>query len=199
MARDDILNLCRDPNLSKILRDSGIRLSWEISDDPYDSNLIRLVEKRIDIATRSEGAFRQMWKDIFPETIGSRNSLDYLLDNNKPSDITLYTGFNEGAYPEWMGIKCYIDPRAEVFLKKNNLKEDIMEEYYLLQIGKIDVSSFLEKYKFSYLLVPETDYLYDNMSDVDNYKIVYNNISINEFSVDTYNEKIKYKIYKRIS
>ena len=98
-----------------------------------------------------------------------------------------------------MGIKCYIDPRAEVFLKKNNLKEDIMEEYYLLQIGKIDVSSFLEKYKFSYLLVPETDYLYDNMSDVDNYKIVYNNISINEFSVDTYNEKIKYKIYKRIS
>lgn len=81
LARDDILNLCRDPNLSKILRDSGIRLSWEISDDPYDSNLISLVEKRIDIATQSQGAFRQMWKDIFPETIGMRNSLDYLLDN----------------------------------------------------------------------------------------------------------------------
>lgn len=135
----------------------------------------------------------------FVFTYKYKEGIDYLLDNNKPSDITLYTGFNEGAYPEWMGIKCYIDPRAEVFLKKNNLKEDIMEEYYLLQIGKIDVSSFLEKYKFSYLLVPETDYLYDNMSDVDNYKIVYNNISINEFSVDTYNEKIKYKIYKRIS
>lgn len=89
LARDDILNLCRDPNLSKILRDSGIRLSWEISDDPYDSNLISLVEKRIDIATQSQGAFRQMWKDIFPETIGTRNSLDYLLDNiiYRPRDI----------------------------------------------------------------------------------------------------------------
>ena len=30
-----------------------------------------------------------MWKDIFPETIGSRNSLDYLLDNviYRPRDI----------------------------------------------------------------------------------------------------------------
>ena len=46
LARDDILNLCRDPNLSKILRDSGIRLSWEISDDPYDSNLIRACLKK---------------------------------------------------------------------------------------------------------------------------------------------------------
>ena len=89
LARDDILNLCRDPNLSKILRDSSIRLSWEISDDPYDSNLIRLVEKRIDIATHAEYSFCQMWKEIFPEMIGTRKSLDYILDNiiYRPRDI----------------------------------------------------------------------------------------------------------------
>lgn len=89
LARDDILDLCRDPNLSKILRDSSIRLSWEISDDPYDSNLIRLVEKRIDITTHTEQSFRQMWEEIFPEKIGLRNSLDYILDNviYRPRDI----------------------------------------------------------------------------------------------------------------
>lgn len=32
LIRDDILNLCRDPNQSKIVRDSGIRLSWTIQD-----------------------------------------------------------------------------------------------------------------------------------------------------------------------
>lgn len=89
LVRDDILNLCRDPNLSKILRDSGIRLSWEIPDDPYDSDLIRLVEKRIDIATNTEHSFRETWKEVFPETIRSRNSLDYVLDNiiYRPRDI----------------------------------------------------------------------------------------------------------------
>lgn len=129
-----------------------------------------------------------------------KEGIDYLLDNNKREDITLYTGYAEGSYPEWMGIKCYIDPRAEVFLKENNKKEDIIEEYYLLQHGKIDVSKFLEKYKFSHLLVPLDDYLYDNMDDIDNYKIVYENTSINEYSLKKYDDiKMKYRIYQRIS
>ena len=89
LIRDDILNLCRDPNLSKIVRDSSIRLSWAIPGNPYDSNLIRLVSKRIDEVTLSENSFEQMWKDIFPDLIGTKPSLDYVLENiiYRPRDI----------------------------------------------------------------------------------------------------------------
>lgn len=137
--------------------------------------------------------------DSMTFTYKFKEGVDYLLENNKASDITLYTGYAEGAYPEWKGIKCYIDPRAEIFLKGNNKQKDIMEEYYLLQIGNLDVNEFLEKYKFDYLLVIETDYLYNNMDDIENYKLVYENVSIDEFSIESLNNKIKYRIYQRVN
>lgn len=89
LIRDDILNLCRDPNQSKIVRDSGIRLSWTIQDNPYESDLIKLVEKRVDDVTGVEGSFAQMWDDVFPESIGAKNTLEYILDNiiYRPRDI----------------------------------------------------------------------------------------------------------------
>lgn len=89
LIRDDILNLCRDPNLSKIVRDSGIRLQWDITDHPFDSDLLQLVEKRIDDATGSHNSFAQMWEEVFPEAIGGRSSIDYILDNviYRPRDI----------------------------------------------------------------------------------------------------------------
>ena len=125
-----------------------------------------------------------------------KEGIDYLLENNKRNDISLYTGYTEGGYPEWLGIKCYMDARAEVFLKANNGKKGVMKEYYLLQL---DVSNFLEKYKFSHLLVAEDDYLYNNMDNIDNYEIVYENTTIKEFSlVNISDKKIKYRIYKRI-
>ena len=89
LIRDDILNLCRDPNLSKIVRDSGIRLSWEILDSPYDSDLIGLVSKRMDEQLGIEKSFAQVWNDVFPDNIGGRPTLDYVLDNiiYRPRDI----------------------------------------------------------------------------------------------------------------
>lgn len=89
LIRDDILNLCRDPNLSKIVRDSGIRLQWNIPDNPFDSDLLRLVEKRILDASDEQKAFAQIWEDIFPEVIGTRPSIDYILDNiiYRPRDV----------------------------------------------------------------------------------------------------------------
>ena len=137
-----------------------------------------------------------------PLTYAYKEGIDYLLENEKVSDITLYTGYGEGAYPEWMGIKCYIDPRAEVFLKENNKKEDIIEEYFSLQKEHtIEVEDFLEKYKFSHLLVPENDYLYDNMDDIENYEIIYENVSVslNEYNFFNTDCNKKYRIYKRIS
>lgn len=89
LIRDDILNLCRDPNLSKIVRDSGIRLSWEIKDNPYESGLIKLVGKRIDLVSGISNSFENVWNEIFPSNIGSRSTLEYVLDNiiYRPRDI----------------------------------------------------------------------------------------------------------------
>ena len=87
--RSDILNLCRDPNLSKIIRDSGIKLSWAVSDNPFASNLLQLVSKRIDTVSGRENSVEQFWYETFPETIGSRNSTDYILENiiYRPRDL----------------------------------------------------------------------------------------------------------------
>lgn len=79
------------------------------------------------------------------------------IDKNK---VKVYTSYNNGSYAEYKGIKVYLDPRAEVFLKKNNKKKDILVEYYKLQSRQIDIDKFLETYDFDYLIVNQNDVLY---------------------------------------
>lgn len=45
LIRTDVLNVCRDPNLTKIRRDSMINLSWGIDGNPFESDLLLLVKK----------------------------------------------------------------------------------------------------------------------------------------------------------
>lgn len=87
--------------------------------------------------------------------------VDYMekkLHIDKESKI--YTMYDDGGYVEYRGYKAYIDPRAEIFLKKNNKKEDIFKEYYKLQLGQENCKDFLLKYDFDYLILYEKDYLY---------------------------------------
>ena len=77
-----------------------------------------------------------------------------------------------------------MDPRAEVFLKKNNHKFDIYKEYYDLQMGIIDYNEYLKKYNFTHLLINKKDYLYNKLE-----KNSYNYIVIKEYE--------NYKIYIR--
>jgi hypothetical protein len=78
---------------------------------------------------------------------------------------------------EYRGYNCYIDPRAEVFLKANNKKEDILIEYYDLQNTRsINSNEFIKKYDFDYLLLnKEGDALYYDLRNYPNdlYEIVY--------------------------
>ena len=74
-------------------------------------------------------------------------------DNLEKSSIKLYTGFNDGGYAEFRNYKPYLDPRAEVFLKINNKKDDILVEYINLLNGEIEKKDFLEKYDFDYVLL----------------------------------------------
>lgn len=120
-------------------------------------------------------------RNYYPD---AKEPIDYLVNNYIINDIKLYTSFSDGSYAVYKGIKCSMDPRAEVFLKKNNHKFDIYKEYYDLQSGIIDYNEYLKKYNFTHLLINKKDYLYNKLE-----KNSYNYIVIKEYE--------NYKIYIR--
>lgn len=103
------------------------------------------------------------------------NTINFILERKGEKEIKLYTGFDDGCLAEFKGIPSYMDTRAEVFLKKNNKKADILKEYYDLQAGSIYYKDVLDKYQFTHLIVQKKDILYTYLQRDDNYKITYSN------------------------
>lgn len=116
--------------------------------------------------------------------IPSKKAIEYLVNNYNIDDIGLYINFNDGSYAVYRGLKCNIDPRAEVYLKKNNHKSDIISEYYSLQKKNISYKKYLDKYKFTHLVIEENDSMYKKLK-----KDSYNYTLIKSFD--------KYNIYVR--
>ncbi|MBQ6895958.1 MAG: hypothetical protein IJN69_01955 [Oscillospiraceae bacterium] len=117
LIRSDILKLCHDPNLTKIIRDSGIRLSWQIYDNPFDSNLLKLVEKRVGISTENVTSLKSVLDEILPDVIHNKNTMDYLLDNiiYRPRDILqLFSIIQE----EYIPNKKLTEDKLETVLKR---------------------------------------------------------------------------------
>lgn len=100
-------------------------------------------------------------------------AVDYLNAHEQAETMQLYTGYNDGGYVEFMGFKPYIDPRAEVFVEKNNKAEDVMKEYYLLQSGQTYYKTVLDKYRFTHLLVSHEDILFANLPHDADYQLIY--------------------------
>ena len=96
-----------------------------------------------------------------------------LFTNKQPA--TVYVSFNDGGYLEYRGYKSYIDPRAEVFLKRNNHKEDIYKEYYEFETGLISIEDFIKKYNFDFIFTKLGDRLY-NEEDIKGYFVIYDKI-----------------------
>ncbi len=110
-------------------------------------------------------------------------AVDYLEQLNK-QEMVLYSGFNDGGYIEFRGLKTYIDPRAEVFLKSNNGKDDIMKEYEQMHRGKIYYKDVLKKYKFTHLVLSDNDMLYGYLDYDNEYELIYSSAH--------------YKIYEKV-
>ena len=100
-------------------------------------------------------------------------AVNYLLDQGSPEDMVLYTGYNDGGYAEFMGFHPYLDPRAEVFVERNNGSRDIMSEYFQLQAGQIYYKDVLDRYGFTHLIVPESDMLHTYLPYDGDYSLVY--------------------------
>lgn len=96
-----------------------------------------------------------------------------LYNISKKQKMTLYADYYNGGYLEFIGLKPYIDPRADVFYKSNNKKADIMKEFYDLQKKNLNINKFLNKYQFTHLLVTDDDVLYNYLKNNKDYKIIY--------------------------
>lgn len=115
------------------------------------------------------------------------NMIDYILENEDISQIKLYTGFDEGSLVQFKGLKSYIDPRAEVYFKKHNKKDDIFNEYFDMLYGKVYYKDVLNKYKFTHLIVSKGDMLDTYLSNDEDYFVIYEN---EEYTLFVRNENI---------
>ena len=100
---------------------------------------------------------------------------DYILKNYNKDEVILFTDYDYGGYTEFMGLKSYMDPRAELFNDKLNKKENIIREALLLD-GADDsyYEKFIEKYNFTHLII--NSYLnnfIEYMNKNDNYVLEY--------------------------
>lgn len=109
-------------------------------------------------------------KKTLPEVA---DAVNYLVEKEPRENMKLYVGYNNGGYAEFMGLRPYLDPRAEVFVKKNNHVSDVMKEYYLLQSGQLYYKTMLDKYQFTHLLVSKGDTLYTYLPYDADYERVY--------------------------
>ncbi len=101
----------------------------------------------------------------------NKKIIDYLNKTSK-KDIRLYANNDNGSYYELNGYHPYMDGRVEVFVKANNHQEDIMLEYYNMSSGILDVEKFLDKYKFTHLVVYKNETLYKYLKNNENYQKV---------------------------
>ena len=77
------------------------------------------------------------------------------LDEHEEKDVKVFTEFNNGAYFEWSGYKCFVDPRPELYFKNLNRKADIFQEYQeLISTTKPEkIDAFFDKYQCDYVCV----------------------------------------------
>ena len=96
------------------------------------------------------------------------------LDEHEEKDVKVFTEFNNGAYFEWSGYKCFVDPRPELYFKKLNHKADIFQEYQELitttEPEKID--AFFDKYQCDYACISKNSSLNLYLSMQENWEAV---------------------------
>lgn len=121
----------------------------------------------------------------YSEYLNLNNTIDYIFENEDTSNIIIYTGFNDGSLVQFRGLPTYIDPRAEVYFKKHNNKDEIFNEYFDMRYGRVYYKDVLDKYDFTHLIVSKGDVLYTYLPKDEDYIDVYKN--------DTYT------LYKKIN
>lgn len=86
-----------------------------------------------------------------------QEEIDYIIKTDDRNDIKILC-FNEGGYVEFNGFASYMDTRMEVFIEKNNQKEDLLveaEQVLFFDADKKIYEDFFNKYDFDYILADQ--------------------------------------------
>jgi hypothetical protein len=132
----------------------GAVCAWELRRIPTGFRFVPLVKKLAAVGVVAAAvvsctcySYDLMWKTH------AYQAMDAFYEIHPNTDVSIYTSFNCGSYAEWLGYRCYADPRAEVFLKSINGKADILEEVWATTHNGITLDEMQEKYHFDYWLV----------------------------------------------
>ena len=95
-------------------------------------------------------------------------------------------------------MRCYMDARAEVFIKQVNAQKDIFHEHIMLCNGWINYKEFMENYHFTHILVNNNEALYESLQDDDDYLLLYDSdeAGTTEESSEEGAEPLKYRLYE---
>ncbi|MFV0636627.1 hypothetical protein [Mitsuokella sp. WILCCON 0060] len=122
----------------------------------------------------------------------AKQAVDYIIAENPNASPIIWTGFNQGGYVEFRGLKPYLDPRAEVFLKANNHQKDILQEYQDLETATITYQDFLARYDFDYILTRKKDLMYNYLKEDPHYELVL------EYDGTEFGDNSSVRLYKPI-
>ncbi len=111
-------------------------------------------------------------------------AMKFLLRSERSENISLYVPQGIGGMAGTFGIKYYIDSRSEVFIPANNGQKNILEEYLDFTRGKIYYKDFFSRYDFTHIiLTSETAFLYNQLTDDKNFRVVYESEHVEGYEV----------------
>lgn len=118
-------------------------------------------------------------------------AIDQILEDTPAEKVVLYTGYNSGGMAEFRGLRTYMDARAEVFVKKNNGKADISEEYTNMQLGLVHYKMVLNQYDFTHFIVDKKDFLHVYLPQDGDYKLYYANEQYSVYVMNTQTDEVQ--------
>jgi len=109
----------------------------------------------------------------------------YIKTHLSKENIRLYTDYETGGYVEFEGLKPFIDARADVFYKSNNLKEEIIDDYFNTNLGKVHYRELIKKYNLTHFLVAKTDLLYVYLPEDPDFELLFSDNDYKVFNLKT--------------
>jgi hypothetical protein len=162
--------ICGLPMMAFTLRELNPSFPITKSIRPQLQKILLSLFVIVTVATFSIRLYEsQFYKDSFVPT----KAVDFIIENYQDMDIRLFAGYNWGGYAEFRGLKPFIDARAEVFIKTNNKKEDILQDLIDLEAGTMHYAKFIKKYKLNIFLLERKDFLETYLAEDAQYTLVY--------------------------
>lgn len=100
-------------------------------------------------------------------------AVNFILETYEDRELNLFVGYGWGGYAEFRGLRPFIDARAEVFIKKNNHKADILHDLISVNQGTLHYSKFIQKYNLNVFLLEKDDLMVTYLSYDPQYTLVY--------------------------